>query len=200
MLGVCSCAEGEIRLSVCSMVCGSSSQTSITRSSRPCWNQVSWLPSPKIPIWQAGVEPLTWHIQQAHRDGQVIQMLLIQGSGFERCQLLGAKIYDMQKKCIELCNLDGSVKPKGKHIYKSNSHEIKMTNDSGLAQQQIYVGATVNEPLKEAYFQEGSDLKLMIELESFSVTRVKTIYMDKFTAWHTCSHFTDEETENKGES
>jgi len=75
-----------------------------------------------------------------------------------------------------------------------------MTNDSGLAQQQIYVGATVNEPLKEAYFQEGSDLKLMIELESFSVTRVKTIYMDKFTAWHTCSHFTDEETENKGES
>lgn len=80
-------------------------------------------------------------------------MLLIQGSGFERHQLLGAKIYDMQKKCIELCNLDGSVKPKGKHICKSNSHEIKMTNDSGLAQQQTYICATVNEPLKEVYFQ-----------------------------------------------
>ena len=39
----------------------------------------------------------------------------------------------------------------------------------------------------------------MIELEGFSVTRVKTVYMDKFTAWHTCSHFTDEETENRGE-
>ena len=80
-------------------------------------------------------------------------MLLFQGSGFEHRQLLGAKIYDMLKKCIELCNLDGSVKPKRKHIYKSNSHEIKMTNDSGLAEQQTYVGATVNEPLKEAYFQ-----------------------------------------------
>lgn len=153
MLGVCFCAEGETPLCVCSMVCGSASQTSITRSRRPCWNQVPWLPSPKIPVWQPGVEPLTWHVQQAHRDGQVIQMLLIQGSGFEYRQLLGAKIYDMQKKCIELCNLDGSVKPTGKHIYKSNSHEIKMTNDPGLAQQQTYIGVTVNEPLKEAYFQ-----------------------------------------------
>lgn len=41
-------------------------------------------------------------------------------------------------------NINGSVKPMEKHVYKSNSHEIKMNNDSGQAQKQSCAGLAVN--------------------------------------------------------
>lgn len=78
-------------------------------------------------------------------------MLLIQRSRFENPWLpLQARIYDMQKQSIELCNLSGSVKPTENYICKSNSHETKINNDSGHAQEQkkkkkkAYIGLAVN--------------------------------------------------------